>query len=106
MHLNHIRPLCPFFCEVVGIRKMYQLPVIGHIPCLWVQGSIRTGKASSQGLKLSLRGSQQMLQILARVPLPGGKGKREAYFVIWLVAPCVDLVGYLGILKCTFTWVQ
>ena len=65
------------------------------------------GKTSSHGGKMSLSGSQQMLQILARVPLPGGKGKREAYFVFfWLVALCVDLVGYLGILKCTFTWVQ
>ena len=41
------------------------------------------GKTSSQGVKMSLCGSQQMLQILARVPLPGGKGKREAYFVIF-----------------------
>ena len=65
------------------------------------------GKTSSQGVKMSLCGSQQMLQILARVPLPGGKGKREAYFVIFLAsALCVDLVGYLGILKCTFTWVH
>ena len=65
------------------------------------------GKKSSQGVNTSLRGSQQMLQIPARVPLPGGKGKREAYFVFfWLAALCVYLVGYLGILKCTFTWVH
>ena len=60
------------------------------------------GKKSSQGVNTSLRGSQQMLQIPARVPLPGGKGKREAYFVFGSVV----VVGYLGILKCTFTWVH
>ena len=36
------------------------------------------------------------------------KRKKRGIFCdfFWLVALCVDLVGYLGILKCTFTSVH